>query len=155
VHLAGRRCPRRGDARRRDDRRGQPQDGAGDRRQGAGRGDDPHRGTVPAAELTARRWASAHAPAAAASMIIRMITKTITSTAAPATIPPMASARPFSPVFLIWFNPSEPSTIPAIAAGGAKNDSRPLHSSGMLISEMTSDQIDNVLVLGGWVYPWL
>ena len=39
AHLEGRRRPRRGDARRRDDRRGQPQDGAGGRRQGPRRRD--------------------------------------------------------------------------------------------------------------------
>ena len=37
AHVAGGWRPGRGDARRRDDRRGEPQDGAGDRGQGAGR----------------------------------------------------------------------------------------------------------------------
>ena len=45
----------RGDARRRDDRRGQPQDGAGDRGQGPGGGHGPRRRPVPAAGVTARR----------------------------------------------------------------------------------------------------
>ena len=45
---------RRGDARRRDDRRGQPQDGVGDRGQGSGRGHGAQRRPVPAGRLRAR-----------------------------------------------------------------------------------------------------
>ncbi len=62
AHLARRRRPWRGDARRRDDRRGEPQDGVGDRGQGPRRGHGPHGRPVPAAGLdratapTANRW---------------------------------------------------------------------------------------------------
>ena len=59
AHLAGRRRPRRGDARRRDDRRGQPQDGAGDRGQGPRRRDERGRRAVRAAGSVAvgrGRW---------------------------------------------------------------------------------------------------
>ncbi len=52
VHLRGRRRPGCRDARRRDDRRGLAQDGAGDRGQGPRRRDGPHRPLEPAAGVT-------------------------------------------------------------------------------------------------------
>ena len=64
LHVGGRRQARRGHARRRDDRRGLPQDGAGDRRQGPGRRHVAH-DVVHAARRLSRRRRATPSPASA------------------------------------------------------------------------------------------